>query len=47
LLLAVQRQRGDEIGRSRLAHVPDASGPSLVPALATLVTPDSEVKTDG
>jgi transposase-like protein len=47
VLLAVQRPPGDEIGRIRLAHVSDASGPSLVPALETMVTPGSEIKTDG
>jgi transposase-like protein len=47
VLLAVQLQPGDEIGRIRLAHVPDASGQSLLPALATMVTPGSAVKTDG
>ncbi len=47
VLLAEQLQPGDEIGRIRLAHVPDASGQSLVPALATMVTPGGEVKTDG
>lgn len=47
VLLAVELQPGDEIGRICLAHVPDASGDSLVPALATMVTPGSEVKTDG
>lgn len=47
VLLAVQLQPGDEIGRIRLVRVPDASGQSLVPALATMVTPGSEVKTDG
>jgi transposase-like protein len=47
VLLAVQLQPGGEIGRIRLAQVSDASGPSLVGALETMVTPGSEVKTDG
>lgn len=47
VLLAVQLLPGDEIGRIRLAHVSDASGPSLVGALETMVTSDSEVRTDG
>jgi len=47
VLLAVQLQPGGEIGRIRLARVSDASGPSLVGALETMVTPGSEVKTDG
>ena len=46
VLLAVQLQPGDEIGRIRLAHVPNAAGHTLVPALATMVMPGSEVKTD-
>jgi len=47
VLLAVQLQPGDDIGRIRLAHVIDASGPSLVGALETMATPGGEVKTDG
>jgi len=47
VLLAVQLQPGGEIGRIRLAQVSDASGSSLVGALETMVTPGSEVKTDG
>ena len=47
VLLAVQLQPGDKMGRIRLAHGIDASGQSLLPALATMVTPGSTVKTDG
>ena len=47
VLLAIQLPPGGEIGRIRLAHVSDASGPSLVGALETMVTLGSEVKTDG
>jgi len=47
VLLAIQLLPGDEIGRIRLAHVSDASGPSLVGALETMVTSGSEIRTDG
>ena len=47
VLLAVQLQPGNKIGRIRMGHVPDASGQSLVPALETMVTSGSEVRTDG
>lgn len=47
VLLAIQLQPGNKIGRIRMGHVRDASGQSLVPALETMVTPGSEVRTDG
>jgi predicted RNA-binding Zn-ribbon protein involved in translation (DUF1610 family) len=47
VLLAVQLQPGDTIGRIRLRQVPDASGRSLVPALTTMVTAGSAIRTDG
>lgn len=47
VLLAVQLQRGNQIGRIRLAQVSDASGPSLLAAIQAMVMPGSEVKTDG
>ena len=47
VLLAVQLLPGHEIGRIRLAQVSDVSGSSLLGALETMVTPGSEVKTDG
>jgi transposase-like protein len=47
VLLAVQLLPRREIGRIRLAHVPDASGASLVPVLETLVVPGTQVRTDG
>jgi hypothetical protein len=47
MLLAVQLQPSDEIGRIRMRHVPDASARSLVPALESMVTVGSEIRTDG
>lgn len=47
VLLAVQLQPGKKIGRIRMRHVPDASGQSLVPALESMVTEGSEIRTDG
>jgi transposase-like protein len=47
VLLAVQLQPGEKIGRIRMCHVPDASGRSLVPALESMVIAGSEIRTDG
>ena len=47
VLVAVQLQPGEKIGRIRMRHVPDASGDSLVPALESMVTVGTEIRTDG
>ena len=47
VLLAVQLQTGERIGRIRMCHVPDASGRSLVPAIEGMVMAGSEIRTDG
>jgi transposase-like protein len=47
VVLAVQLQAGNRIGRIRLCHVADASGRSLVPATARMVAEGSEIRTDG
>jgi len=47
VLLAVQLQSGGQIGRIRMRCIADASGRTLVPAVAGMVTAGSEVRTDG
>jgi transposase-like protein len=47
VVLAVQLQTGNRIGRIRLCHVADASGRSLVSAAQSMVAEGGEVRTDG
>lgn len=47
LVVVMVEVKGDEIGRIRLRHVQDASGPSLEGAIKEGVEPSSTVQTDG
>jgi transposase-like protein len=47
LVVVMVEVKGDEIGRIRLRHVQDASGPSLEGAIKEGVEPNSTVQTDG
>lgn len=48
LVLIAAEDNGDNgIGRIRLKHIPDASGPILKDAIAEMVEPGSTVRTDG
>jgi len=47
ILLAIQLQPGDKIGRVCMSPVYDVSGRSLIPALESMVTVGSEIRTDG
>jgi transposase-like protein len=47
VLVAVEDQGKTGIGRIRLKHIPDASGPTLEKAVTELVTPESTIRTDG
>jgi len=47
LVVVMVEVKGDEIGRIRLRHVQDASGPSLEGAIKEGVEPGSTVQTDG
>jgi transposase-like protein len=45
VLVAVEDNKG--IGRIRLKHIPNASGPTLEQAVTELIAPGSTVRTDG
>lgn len=47
VLVAVEDQGRKGMGRIRLKHIPDASGPTLEKAVAELVDPGSTIRTDG
>jgi transposase-like protein len=47
LVLIVAQADGSKIGRIRLARIPNASGPVLVPEVGRCVEPGSQVLTDG
>jgi transposase-like protein len=47
VLIAVADDEKAGIGRIRLKHIPDASGPTLEQAVTELVVPGSNVRTDG
>jgi transposase-like protein len=47
VLVAVEDQKEKGIGRIRLKHIPDASGPTLEKAVTELVAPESVIRTDG
>jgi len=46
ILVAIEHT-GKTLGRVRFQIIPDASGPSLITAVKTLVTPETNIETDG
>lgn len=47
VLVAVEDKGSNSIGRIRLKHIADASGPTLKKAIAEMVEPGSTIRTDG
>lgn len=47
VLVAVEDNNKKGVGRIRLQHIPNASGPTLEKAVGALVSPESTVRTDG
>jgi len=47
VLIAVEDKGSNGIGRIRLKHIPDASGPTLKQAIVEMVEPGSTIRTDG
>ena len=46
LIMAQEKRNEKAVGRIRLAHIPDASGASLLPAIQAAIEPGSTVVTD-
>jgi transposase-like protein len=47
VVIAVEMKEGKGFGRTRMRHIPDASGDSLIPFIRDSVSPDAALVTDG
>ena len=47
VVIAVEIKEGKGFGRTRMRHIPDASGASLIPFIQDSISPDATLVTDG
>jgi transposase-like protein len=47
VVIAVEIKEGKGFGRTRMRHIPDASGDSLIPFIQDSISPDAKLITDG
>ena len=47
VVIAVEVKEGKGFGRTRMRHIPDASGASLIPFIRDSISPDAILETDG